>query len=518
MYEGMIFVKKSKFILILLTVVLLFTSCGENGGSALTDDDKGRVITLQMREFDSFNPLTVTHHSSRDVLSLCYEPLFRVNDTVEAEGVLAQSIDISDDCMTAIINLKDSVLWHNGIKFTSNDVIHTISLLKDNSAWEYSDCVKYIDSAVAIDALSLRINLTKPYGQIAHSLTFPIVPYTNGELDSKMVGTGPYMFSAYTPSTTLELVKNTSWHGGEAICKKISINIIRDNNAATTAFNTGLLSAVTDNSFDLENNTPRINTKTHLYPTSEFEYMALNHSRGVFMSQAVRCAVSYAIDRSDVVKNCYQNGAVEVNAPIHPSAQNITESSILSQYSLANASEMLFLEGYALDENTRLLKDGNGNILSFSILVNEDNLPRMKTAEVLAKQLFAAGIDVKVVSLPFDNYLERIKNGEFDAYLGGARLRNFYDFEALLREDGSLNNYGYKSEFMDLALNAINSSRGNDSLSDALFNFEEVFLREQPILGLVFRNRVLLTSENIKGEITPGVNTPYKNIHSWSVN
>ena len=71
---------------------------------------------------------------------------------------------------------------------------------------------------------------------------------------------------------------------------------------------------------------------------------------------------------------------------------------------------------------------------------------------------------------------------------------------------------------MDLALNAINSSRGNDSLSDALFNFEEVFLREQPVLGLVFRNRVLLTSENIKGEITTGVNTPYKNIHSWSVN
>lgn len=510
--------RKPKLILILLAAVLIFTSCRGNGGSDSTDNDKGGVITLQMRECDSFNPLTVTHHSTRDVLSLCYEPLFRVNDTIEAEGVLAQSIDISDDCMTAIINLKDSVLWHDGIKFTSNDVIHTMSLLKDNPNWEYSDCVRYIDSAVAIDALSLKINLTKPYGQIAHSLTFPIVPYTNEELDSKIVGTGPYMFSAYTPSTVLELVKNTSWHGGESICKKINISIIRDNDAATTAFNTGLLSAVTDNSFDLENNTPRINTKTHSYPTSEFEYMALNHNRGVFVSQAVRSAVSYAIDRSDIVQNCYQNEAVAVNAPIHPSAQNVTESSILSQYSLVNASEMLFLEGYTLDENTRLLKDGNGNVLSFSILVNEENLPRTKTAEVLAKHLFAAGIDARVVSLPFDEYLERIKNGEFDAYLGGARLRNFYDFEALLREGGSLNNYGYKSEFMDLALNAINSSRGNDSLSDALFNFEEVFLREQPILGLVFRNRVLLTSENIKGEITTGVNTPYKNIHSWSVN
>ena len=81
------------------------------------------TITLHMRVSESFNPLAVTHHSVRDAFSLCYEPLFTVNDKIEAEGVLAQDIVVSDDCMTAVVNLKDSVLWHDGVSLTGSDVV-----------------------------------------------------------------------------------------------------------------------------------------------------------------------------------------------------------------------------------------------------------------------------------------------------------------------------------------------------------------------------------------------------------
>lgn len=516
MYKGMIFVKKSKYIAILLMIMLFFTSCGQNDGESDKKED-GMTLTLHMRVTESFNPLAVTHHSVRDVFSLCYEPLFTVNDKIETEGVLAQDIVVSDDCMTAVINLKDSVLWHDGVSFTSGDVVHTINLLKENPTWIYYDCVKYIETAESIDALSVRLKFTKPYGQVAHSLTFPIVSVRNTEIDTKIMGTGPYMYSNYVPATTLELVSNENWHGGDVSCGKVNVSIIRDDSAVTTAFNTGILSAVTDQSFDTENSTPLINIKTYSYPSAEYEYIVLNHRRSAFGSQAVRCAISFAIDRSAIVTDCYNGEAMEANTPVHPAAQDISESTIDSQYSLANASEMLFLEGYVLDENTRLLKDSGGNTLSFSLLVNEENLSRVKTAELLVKQLFAAGIDVKVISLPFEKYSERIAGGDYDAYLGGTRLLNFYDYEAMLSETGELNNYGYSSEYMQLALNSIGTSNGQDSLNDAVFNFEEVFLREQPVLGLVFKNRILMTAENVEGDIFPGINAPYKTLNNWTI-
>ncbi len=519
MYEGMIFVAKltHRYLAVILAALLIFTSCGKTGENESGVKGEASVITLQMRPCDSFNPLSVSHHSVRDAFSLCYEPLFSVNDEIMLEGVLAQSIDVSDDCMSAIIILKDSVMWHDGVRFTSADVVHTVNLIKENSSWEYSGCVEYIESAETIDALSLRLRLSRPYGQIGYSLTFPIVAAHNDEPDTVMLGTGPYSFDKYTPATTLQLVRNEKWHGGDASSGKVSISIIRDNLAATTAFNTGLLSSVTDGVFDTENTPPKMNTRTTLYPSGEYEYMAMNHRREIFKSPTVRNAVSSAIDRGAIVKDSYGGSAMAADTPIHPAAKNVAESSLLSQYSLANASEMLFLEGYTLDEDTRLLKDSNNRKLSFNLLVNEENLKRVKTAELLTKQLFAAGIEVNVIKLSFDDYIERIENGNFDAYLGGTRLQNLYDFEALFSEDGKLNNYGYSGEYMQLALSGLCSAPGQDSLSDAVFNFEEVFLREQPVCGLVFRMGTLLTAENVMGKLLPGINAPYRNIWRWSL-
>ena len=118
-------------------------------------------------------------------------------------------------------------------------------------------------------------------------------------------------------------------------------------------------------------------------------------------------------------------------------------------------------------------------------------------------------------ALPFEEYLERISNGNFDAYLGGTRFRNVYDFDALLSENGALNNYGYKSEYIEMALDALNTAPGQDSLSDAVFKLEELFVREQPVIGLLFKNRTLLVAENVNGDILPSVNAPYKNIDRW---
>jgi len=505
-----------KYISLMLVVMLVLGGCNGKNQGGTQSKGTNKTITLQMRQMDSFNPLFVTHHSVRDAFSLCYEPLFSVNNDIEAEGILARNIEVSDDCLSAIVTLKDSVLWHDGVKFTSADVIHTINLLKENPSSEYSQCTKYIESAEPIDPLSLRINLSRPYGQIAYSLTFPIVAAHNGELDTNMMGTGAYKLSKYTPATPLAFTKNDKWHGGEAAYKGIEISIIRDDTAATTAFNKGLVDAVTDKAYDTQNSTPKQTTRMTLYPSMQYEYMAINHKRGVFSSQTIRSAISSAIDRSAIVKNCYLGNAMEANAPIHPAAQDLAESSLLSQYNLSGANEMLFLEGYTIDESTRLLVGKDGRKLSFELLVNKENAERIKTAELLAQQLFAAGIEVNIKELPFEDYLKTIKSGNYDAYLGGTLFQNPYDYEALLSKDGALNNYGGGSDYMELALSALCSAPTGDSLSDAAFNFEEVFLREQPVCGLVFRSEYLMTSQNVLGKLMPTINAPYRNIYRWS--
>ena len=134
MYEGLIMLKRSiqRYIAVFFAATLFFSGCSwekehSNGESA----QSSVAINLQMRLPDTLNPLRSENQSVRDAFSLCYEPLFALNENMEIEGVLARNINVTDDCMSAVVTLKDSALWHDGIKFTSADVVYTINLLKE---------------------------------------------------------------------------------------------------------------------------------------------------------------------------------------------------------------------------------------------------------------------------------------------------------------------------------------------------------------------------------------------------
>ncbi len=475
------------------------------------------IISIQMRQPQSFNPLAADNRSIRDGFSLCYEPLFEIGEDMKTEGVLARNIEVSDDCTSAVVTLKDSVLWHDGISFTSADVAHTINLLMENPSWEYYKCIKNIESVQVIDPLSLQITLKRPYGQIAYSLTFPIVAAHNNEIEENIIGTGAYCFEKYNPATMIELKSFDSWHGGEAKIPKVNITVIRDAQTATTSFNTGLINAITSETFDSENSVPKDKTLITSYPDTGYEYLVFNHNKKPFDSQIVRSAVSSAIDREAIVKECYAQNAVAVNLPLHPMASETEASSNASGYSLANTNELLFMEGFVKDEKTGVLRDKNSKEFTFKLLVNSENQSRIKTANLISRQLFAAGINAVVKEAEFDEYQALIKRGEFDAYIGGTRLFNLYDFEFLLSKGGALNNYGYDSEQMEAVLKAISSAPSDESRVSALLNFEEVFLREQPVCGIAFKTENLMTAENLSGNIVPGLNNPYKSISRWEL-
>lgn len=502
---------------VIFSVMLLLSGCKGDKAEEKKDNENGQKIILQMRVPASLNPLEAENISVSDAFSLCYEPLFALGDMMEPEGVLARSIQIADDARSAVIMLKEGVVWHDGIKFTSGDVVHTINFLKENPHLQYAQCVKYIESVQSIDPLSLKISLSRPYGQIAYSLTFPIIASHNLTPGENIVGTGAYKIKKYLASTSLDFERFDKWHGGQAQCSEVSVAVIRDMQTATDAFNTGVINATTGESFDLQNSTPKSTVRSTLYPSSKYEFMALNHKSKVFSSQAVRSAVSCAIDRSEIATEGYFGTADTTNAPLHPGAKEIIAASEGVQYNLANAHELLFFEGYSFDEQTRLLKNDKGETLSFALLVNSDNQNRIKTAQLIKKQLFNAGIEVEVKELAFEDYKKEIESGRFEAYLGGTRIGNLYDFEFLLSENGALNSYGYTSEYMNLALSAIASSPSKDSLSDAVFNFEEVFSREQPVCGLVFCKDTLITGEKVMGKLNPQAGFPYQNISKWSV-
>ena len=510
---------KRKFYRILAVVLMLclcITGCsGKNGDNKVEEDTK--AIILQMQIPTTFNPLMAEKQSVRDAFSLCYEPLFVLNGKLQPEGVLAESAVVSSDCMSALVKLKDSVLWHDGIKMTSADVVHTVEFIKANPDSPYYECVKNIDTVVVIDPLSLKISFTKPYAQMIYSLYFPIIASHNTEPEEKIIGTGPYVYDSYAEAVVLNLKKNDKWHGGDALCENVTVNVIRDNEVATSAFNIGSINVITSAAFDSENSTPKQDTKLTQYPSLQYEFIMFNHTRKNLSSSVVRAAISNCIDRSAIVEESYFGCGVAANTPIHPKSATMAESSVGSQYDLSGARENLFLEGYSLNEATGLLQNENGEKLSFRLLVNKENQSRVKAAYQLASQLFLAGIEITVTEVKFDKYISEIKSGNYDAYIGGVTLSNAYDFEFFFALNGGITTREYSSDLLNAAMQAIAMSPSDGELSTALVSFEEAFQREQPLCGLVFKNDTLYTANIVKGKLAPYPGAPYKNADDWEI-
>ena len=497
--------------------IILLCSCSGNKAPKENKNKSGEgIVKLQMRLTESFDPLKNENESVCNVLSLCYEPLFRINEKIAPEGVLAKNCKISDDCMSAIISLKDSVKWHDEKAFTAGDVVYTIERIKEMPDSVYSLCVMPIESAEAIDAGTVRLNFNRPYARIAYSLYFPIVPSHAGQLDEKIVGTGPYMIDDYIVASQLVLKSFDLWHAGQAKNSRIEISLIRDKKTAETAFNTGIIDAITGNSIDLKNYALKSGERSARYPSASYEFIAFNNTGGIFKSRQMRSAVSLAIDREAISKDIYAGLAAAANAPIHPQAASAAPSPVFMEYNKEVAFETFFYEGYSLNNETGMLANEKGETISFTILVNSDNSYRVSCAELIASQLRQAGIDAKVRSEEFSVYTDLILKKSFDAYLGGTKLGNLYDYEFLLSKQGSLNNYGYEGEEMELALMEIAQSPTEDSLENAVKNFEEVFMREQPVCGIVYLSDVLIASDLVRGSLRPSPGFPYAGVAGWS--
>ena len=73
------------------------------------------------------NPL-LTDPAERDITSLIFEGLTRINAYGEPVPSLAKSWVISSDGLEYVVTLRDDVLWQDGLPFSARDVVYTMSI------------------------------------------------------------------------------------------------------------------------------------------------------------------------------------------------------------------------------------------------------------------------------------------------------------------------------------------------------------------------------------------------------
>ena len=153
-----------------------------------------------------------------------------------------------------------------------------------------------------------------------------------------------------------------------------------------------------------------------------------NSQSKFFENDALRAALTSAIDRDYLVESCYRGFARSAMLPASPLSP-CYNSALAQRY------------GYAPQLFRDALAEAAPESMEITLLLNADDPTRLKAGEAIAAMLKTHGVNVTIVEATGSNFESLLKKGNYDLYLAQTRLSPNMDLSAFFGQKTALN-YG----------------------------------------------------------------------------
>lgn len=407
-----------KKVILCLCLALFLSSC-----STVREPD-----TLHMAlsgEPSVLNPLLSTDTSSSSVEGMIFEGLLDVDRDLNYRPLLAEKWLTTDHGQTWFFYLKKNVFWHDGKKFTADDVIFTFNKLLDlktNTVRRSSYLIngKPIKFKKVNDYL-VKVTLSENFAPFELAMTMQIIPehiykkedVNRSKYNRAPIGTGPFKFKEWRSGSHIIVEKNENYHRENALLKKIVFRIIPDTNTQLAALRRGEIDYCSIPAKDylrLKNN-KSLNVLT--YDQLFYTYLGLNLATPIFQDKKIRQALAYAIDKKQLVKTLFNDLAQPAYCPCSPVSWAYTDRIKKYEYSPSKAR--------------KLLKEaGVSNNLSFTLLLGQGSRDGQRAAVIIQQYLKDIGIQMDIQVMEWSALLKKINAAQdpkdFDAVLIGWSL------------------------------------------------------------------------------------------------
>jgi peptide/nickel transport system substrate-binding protein len=396
-----------------LLVATVLTACssavGEaQGGDGDSGPSDGGVLRIgSTADIVPATFFTNSADSTNTVVGAVYDSLIDYPlDSLDPQPRLATSWQLADDGLSLTLQLRDDVTFHTGREFTSKDVEFSIKTWAD-PLWT----VQLQRTAAAVtgfdtsDPHAITLSFEHPLSNIFDLLdTLPIIDSeTFDELKEgkEYVGTGPFVFDSWTPSSTIELSRNDDYWGDEPHLEGVEIDIVSDAQAQVSQLRSGQLDLVTGASNrDLESLGKDDRFDVTAFEGAENEiYVGADLTNPDLKDLKVRQAIAYALDRERIVDEVYRGVGAPGNLPWAPYSPAY-DAAANQTYTLdeAKAKELV---GQLKDHPTLPLAypAGTGNYEA--------------VAQIVQANLEAVGIKTELQPLEYSQFIKDLIGGTF---------------------------------------------------------------------------------------------------------
>ena len=184
--------------------------------------------------------------------------------------------------------------------------------------------------------------------------------------------------------------------------------------------------------------------------------MAYNLEDPKFQDARVRRAINYAVNKEEIIDTVLFGLGRVTTGPFMMDSWAYDKSIEPAPHDTAKAKELLSQAGWQ-DTDSDGWVDRDGRIFEFTVLVNQGNLDRLKTAEMIQGYLKSIGIRMKIRVLEWSAMInEFINKRRFEAILMGwflARDPDNYDiWHSSKTREGEFNFINYSNAEVDRLL------------------------------------------------------------------
>jgi peptide/nickel transport system substrate-binding protein len=297
---------------------------GEDTSDTSTDDEPKLADTITygtQTEPIKLDPQNDALLNAMLINKHIYNTLVKMDpETQEIIPSLATDWEWVDDT-TLEMTLRDDVYFHNGTKFSAEDVLYTIRRYQDGKASASLLASFDGENSKVIDDTHIQIKLVDTYGpalNMLSSMKAAIVSKDYSEtvdettFSREPIGTGPYKFVSWVSGDKITLVRNEDYWGEKAKTENLVFKVIPDANARMIELETGGVDIIdTLNGGDIDRIKAGETEGIELYelPGTKVHYLTFNEADPILSKEEVHLAVAHALDVPTIVEAGFGSGA-----------------------------------------------------------------------------------------------------------------------------------------------------------------------------------------------------------------
>ena len=520
------------FVLALLTVCFIFTSCNE-------DDDETELYYPLTADFKSIDPQIASDASSKLIAYNCYEGLVRVNENGEVVPAGALKWSISADSLTYTFNLKTDAKWYltNTSKeelsdkdaeksdlpvnfddrVTAKDYVfgmrRAVDPLTGSSDNKYLAAIKNGQDIIdgkkntselgveAVDDYTLKITLDHADPDFLYYLTRLVAMPCNEQFFNACKGryglameyllcNGVYMVYRWSPGSVIRLEKNPLYTGeNKALNDRVWVYYIEDASTVSEKIKSGTYDAGYVSAFEKQ----EFDAKKGFGMTARSDVLWgywFNNNSPEFAVTELRQAFAGTVDKSVLVAPDYIQGEtnrVYTNALSPEYAYN----PLLISYDEASAE---------LNYKTAMEKSEDVTAsMTVTVLTCEDFADSVKKQIQIWQRVF--GIDVKIRIETRETAVSMMNSGDYQiAFLPVTiTATNTAEYFRTFMSDSDYNVTGYKNSNYDALINSITNSMTNEEECGVYKSCEQSLITYGVVVPAFTEASYFITGKDVSG-------------------